>query len=200
VTTARGAIRTREWGRAGDLLARALTLDPRNLEVKTLIGDVARGRRQDGQEVPGPAPGPLPPPAPAPVPPPPPPPPPAESVAPVGPPRRRHDAEIRQAVEGYVRAINARNLGQLRAIYPGLTPQQESDWRDRFGPDVKRLTASAAVRSTEESGDGATAIFELSLQLEPAGSAPLHFKIRCEAVLRNEGGTWRIASLTERGA
>ena len=59
---------------------------------------------------------------------------------------------------------------------------------------------TVAVRSVDESSDaGAEAVFDLSLTLEPDGSPPMDFRIRCNAQIRNEQGRWKIVNLLERG-
>jgi len=110
------------------------------------------------------------------------------------------EAPVREAIDAYVAAINSRNLGQVRAIYVGMTDKQASDWREnRFAKEIKKLTATATRPQIEGTADGARAAFVLDLTLVPDGSAPLTYRIRCDAVLRAEGGGWKIHSLTERG-
>lgn len=90
-------------------------------------------------------------------------------------------------------------MGRLKAIFPGLSGEQESAWRDRFGKDVKKLNATGSVRRVEESADQAEVAFVLELVLEPDGGDPLNYRIRSDAVLKNVGGAWKIVSLVERG-
>ena len=100
----------------------------------------------------------------------------------------------------YVAAINSRNLGQIRAVYTGLTDRQAADWREnRFAKEIKRLTATATRPQIEETAEGVKAVFMLDLTLVPDGAAALTYRIRCDAVLRSVGGEWKIHSLVERG-
>ena len=203
ITSAQVEMAGRRWDAAARMLSQALQLDPKNLAVKTMIGQLASARKRDaatGQTVaaaPPPAPVPASP-APSPGNPPPAPPPPApEPVK-----RPSHESEIRSVISSYAAALNARSMGQLKSVYPGITATQEQQWKDRFGKDVKKLTAGLTIRSVVENGDGteATAVFEVPLTLEPDGASPINVKIRCDALLKSDGGRWHIASLTERGA
>jgi hypothetical protein len=202
LATARRAADRRDWVSATQALERIAALDPANADARGLRARVEAERRKD---VVGSLPAATPAPAPAPAPAAPPPAAPAaatpvDSARPAESRKPHHEGEIRQAIDAYVQAINGRSLGALKAIYPGISPKQESDWGDRFGKDVKRLAATVAVRSIEETTDGnADATFELDLRLEPKDGGPLDFKIQSLARLVRQNGAWRITNLTERG-
>ncbi|MEO8453511.1 MAG: serine/threonine-protein kinase [Gemmatimonadota bacterium] len=210
ISSAQVAMAEKRFDAAARTLSQALQLDPQNFAVKTMIGQLAAARAREAGATVAQAPAPGPPPAtvpaaptttanppPAPQPLPPPPPPPPESVK-----RPSHESEIRSLISSYVAAINARNIGQVKAIYPGITVTQEQQWKDRFAKDVKKLSASLAIRSVVENEDGteAAATFEIPLTMEPEGASPISVKIRCDAVLKSEAGRWHIVSLAERGA
>ena len=61
------------------------------------------------------------------------------------------------------------------------------------------LSWSSARPQIEETADGAKAVFVIDLPLVPDRAAPLTYRIHCDAVLRSEGGEWKIHSLSERG-
>jgi len=187
VASARRLMAVRRWDQAADTLARALDLDPRNREVETLIGELARARRDTSVVA---------------IQPPPPVLPAADTATapPAPPPKRVNEAEVRAALDQYVGAINARNLAQLRAVFPAISGKQESDWKDRFSREIKNLAATLTVGRIDGDEDAAQASFELSLVLEPNGQKPMTYRIQCNATLRQEGGAWKIMSLSERGA
>jgi serine/threonine protein kinase len=188
----RRSIRARSWRTASDSLTRLLALGPATAETRALKAEIDAGLR--GVEV-----AVTPPPGPAPAPAPPPPPPAATQPEPKPPVRTFDAGPVNQLIERYVQAINGRDIGRLRAVYPTLTGKQESDWRDRFSKEIKRLSASVTSRRVEEAPGGATASFVVDLILEPDGGKPLSYRIRCEAVAQAAGGEWKFASLVERG-
>ena len=199
--SARVAAGRRDWRAVEREAGAVVALDEKNREARSLLAQIQKIRgdsaanaapiRRDTVVVTVPAPAPaVVAPAPAPLPPPPPPPPPA----PVS-----HAAEIRQTVERYEAAINARSLAQLKAVYPGLKSDQESGWRDLFGPDIERLQATAAMRSVEERGDVADVSFVLTLVYKPKGDRPQTVKIGSAATLKLGGGVWKILTLQTRG-
>lgn len=121
----------------------------------------------------------------APPPPPPPPPPAAVSRA----------AEIRQAVSRYAAAINARNMNQLKTIFPALPGAQEARWRDLFSNEIEELSATTTVRNIDERGDAAEASFLLTLVFKPRRDQPQTARIGSVASLRFQNGAWVIVAL-----
>ena len=193
--TVRTSIRRNDWRTAADSLAIAMQLGPRTAELQALDAQVRVGlarvlAENGGSAKPTQPAAPGPPPVAGPVP-----------ATNSGPPKRLFDdAPARQAIDGYVAAINGRSLERIRAAYPGLTPAQATEWRDRFDDrEIQKLTATASRARVEETADGARATFVLDLTLVPKGAAPLTYRIRCDAVLGVEGNGWKIRSLSEQG-
>jgi hypothetical protein len=197
---ARRSVDRRDWPSATQALARIAALDPQNADLRALRARIEVERRG---AVASSQPAPMPAQVPAPAPPAAPPPAaatPVDSARPAESRKPHHETEIRQAIDAYLQAINGRSLAALKAIYPGITPKQESDWGDRFGKDVKRLGGTVAVRTIEETTDGnADATFDLNLTLEPARGSPMDFRIQSLARLVRQNGQWKIVSVTERG-
>ena len=114
---------------------------------------------------------------------PPPPPPVAENPRPL----------IDAAIQGYARALESRDVQQVRRAYPGLTPQQAQQWRDFFGM-VSDLKVDLAIKQLQITGDVAEAQVEgLSqyIQSRRAQRQPVSF----HATLDRASGAWRIASI-----
>jgi hypothetical protein len=80
-----------------------------------------------------------------------------------------------------------------------MTAEQAQDWSDRFGKDVKQISAAAALRSFEETSEGVDAVFDLTMTLTPDRAPPMDFRIVASASLVNQGGGWKISRLVERG-
>jgi serine/threonine protein kinase len=155
--------------------------------------------RPVSRRVPPPAPPPAPPPgpvvsavqpvappaaAPAPAPAPPPAPPPApENPRPL----------IEAAIQSYGRALETRDVQQVRRAYPGLSPQQAQVWRDFFGM-VSELKVDLEIKQLQITGDVAEAQVEglnQFIQNRRSQQQPMTF----HATLEHSGGSWRIASI-----
>ena len=120
--------------------------------------------------------------APAPAPPPAPPPAP-ENPRPL----------IEGAIQAYARALESRDVAQVRRAYPGLTPQQAQVWRDFFGM-VSDLKVDIAIKQLQITGDVAEAQVEgvsQYTQNRRSQQQPLTF----HATLDKSSGAWRIGSI-----
>src|SRR3989442_13181535 len=59
--------------------------------------------------------------------------------------------QIEQAIADYARALESRDLSEVRRAYPGLTPAQQQGWKDLF-QSARRLKASLTVTAVEVFG------------------------------------------------
>jgi serine/threonine protein kinase len=136
---------------------------------------------------PAPAPQPAPPPAavtPVPAPPPPPPPPAApENPRPL----------IEAAIQNYARALESRDVQQVRRAYPGLTTQQAQVWRDFFGM-VSDLNVDMAIKQLNVTGDVAEAQVEGVSQFTQ-NRRPQRQPLSFHVTLERSSGAWRIGSI-----
>jgi protein kinase-like protein len=108
------------------------------------------------------------------------------------------DAGARALIQAYVKAINARDMKQLHALYPGMPPDQERQWRDLFRDEVKEL--SAVVEDVRVVPGGTPqANFTLALTFRPPGSKPQTFRLNNHAALRPAGGGWQFERLDQKG-
>jgi serine/threonine protein kinase len=124
-----------------------------------------------------------PPPRPAPVP--------APTPVPPADPR----PEIRRVVADYGAAIESRNIGNIRRVYPGMTPVQERGW-DQFFQLVRDVKAQLDVSQLDTAGGSATAriIGNYTYRNSSTGRTerqPVSF----QAILHRTEAGWRIGEV-----
>jgi hypothetical protein len=105
--------------------------------------------------------------------------------------------EIMDAVQAYGRALESRNIAQVRQAYPGLTSQQERNWRDFFqvAQDLRVTFGVANVQYSADAGEAVvTGAFEYrNTQTRRDVRQPVSFRAQLE---RSANG-WRIRSIHE---
>ncbi len=101
-------------------------------------------------------------------------------------------------LDRYEAAINARSLPQLKAAYPGLKPDQETQWKDLFSNDIEQLSGSIAVLSIKDLGDLAEAAFRLTLNFKPKRDVRQTVRVAGTATFRMENGVWRMITVSSR--
>ena len=97
------------------------------------------------------------------------------------------------AIQGYARALESRDVQQVRRAYPGLTPQQAQVWRDFFGT-VNDVKIDIAIKQLQITGDVAEAQVE-GLSQYVQNRRPQRQPMSFHATLERTSGTWRIASI-----
>jgi len=100
---------------------------------------------------------------------------------------------IEAAIQGYARALESRDVQQVRRAYPGLTPQQAQQWRDFFGM-VTDLKVDLAIKQLQITGDVAEAQVEGFSQYTQS-RRPQRQPVSFHATLDRSSGAWRIASI-----
>jgi hypothetical protein len=102
--------------------------------------------------------------------------------------------EIDALVARYARAIEARDVGAVRAAYAGLTPVQERNFA-RFFASVRTLRAAFTVRGLDVARTTAEArldgVYEFTTQSGEHQRTPVTF----QASLRRDGGAWHLVSV-----
>jgi hypothetical protein len=97
------------------------------------------------------------------------------------------------AIQAYARALESRDVQEVRRAYPGLTPQQAQVWRDFFGM-VSDLKADIAIKQLQITGDVAEAQVEGFSQYTQ-NRRPQRQALSFHATLEKTSGAWRIASI-----
>jgi uncharacterized protein YjdB len=128
------------------------------------------------------------------------PPPPAPPPAPVpAPPAAPSAAAVRQqiaeAIAGYGKALESRNIAQIRQVYPGLTAQQERGWRDFFQV-AQNLRVSLGVTDVQQTIDAAEATVAGTYEYRDNQSRrDQHQSVSFRVSLERGGGGWRIITI-----
>jgi ketosteroid isomerase-like protein len=105
-------------------------------------------------------------------------------------------ADPRPAIEAvlgaYAQAIQNRDLGEIRRLYPDITPQQEGNWT-QFFDHVRDLRVRLAIRDVSTEGDVARARAELTLEFRNAQRNEQTSTV--SFTLGRRGDAWRITSV-----
>jgi serine/threonine protein kinase len=103
-------------------------------------------------------------------------------------------ADIAPVVEAYARAIESRDIGAIRRVYPGLTSGQQQGF-EQFFQAARSINVTFRVASVEGSGGSADARlvgrYEYVTTEGKAERQPVSFS----ATLRHEGNGWRLVSV-----
>jgi serine/threonine protein kinase len=119
------------------------------------------------------------------------------AAAPAPPPDRTTSARaaILQAIGEYGRAIGAKNLSDLRRIYPGMTPVQQSGW-EQFFQLVREVKAELTAQRLDIAGDTAEAqITGTYLYLNTSTGREERQPVAFHASFREQGGAWRMVQV-----
>ena len=112
----------------------------------------------------------------------------APAAAPVDP-----RPEIEQLVAAYARAIEARNVAEMRRLYPGMTAAQQQGW-EQFFRSVRNIQATLAITRYEVSND----VGELSVgggyDYDGSGGRQ-HQPASFRATVAPEGGGWKFRTI-----
>jgi hypothetical protein len=101
--------------------------------------------------------------------------------------------DARTAIPGliaaYAQALQSHDIGAVRSAYPGMTPQQETDFRQSL-PNLQ--SASLSVESIDDSqGDVATAMVR-GQYVFTFGGRPQQAPVSFRATFERAGAGWRM--------
>jgi uncharacterized protein YjdB len=99
---------------------------------------------------------------------------------------------ITAALDAYARAVESRDIDQLRRAYPGMTSRQEGDWRSFFR-NVSQVAFAVTVTQIQINGDTARADFD-AVQTYRADRS-YEQSASFVALLERTAGGWRITSI-----
>jgi serine/threonine-protein kinase len=117
----------------------------------------------------------------------------AAPAVPPAPPDPRPD--IQKVIDDYARALEARDVGQVRRAYPGLTSAQEQSWQDFF-QSVRNLKAGLTVTAVHLSGLMAEAIVSGVYEYDNARTSRAERRpVTFRAMLVVDSGGWRLTTI-----
>lgn len=100
--------------------------------------------------------------------------------------------EIDALMKNYERAIDSRDLAELRRAYPGMTQAQAKAWEDFFGT-LRAMHATLTMSGLEIRGDVAdahvTGTYDFVSSSGKATKQPANFQVS----FKRENGTWKLA-------
>ena len=101
--------------------------------------------------------------------------------------------EIASVIAAYARAIESRDVSEVRRAYPGLTTEQQRGF-EQFFEAARSLRASFAVTDLQVSGPSAEAHLVGAYDYEANGKRE-HQPVSFQASLRHDVGKWRLVSV-----
>src|SRR6266480_415759 len=115
---------------------------------------------------------------------------PAATPAPVDP-----RPDIQKVIDDYARALESRDVGQVRRAYPGLTSPQQQSWQDFF-QSVRNLKAGLTVTAVRLSGLTAETIVTGVYEYDNATTGRAERRpVTFRAILAVDSGGWRLTAI-----
>ncbi|HEX6575210.1 MAG TPA: protein kinase [Gemmatimonadaceae bacterium] len=126
------------------------------------------------------------------APPPPPPPPPVRTPDPE--PRPAPREEIASTVQAYARAIESRDIGAVRRVYPGISSDQARGF-EQFFQSARNINVTFNVSNVETNGNTAEARLSGTYQYTTSDGKAERQPVSFSASLRYDGSSWRLTSV-----
>ncbi|MEO5818513.1 MAG: serine/threonine-protein kinase [Gemmatimonadaceae bacterium] len=114
--------------------------------------------------------------------------------APPAQPASNPSAEIAAIVAQYAKAIEARDVGELKRLYPGMSASQANAFDDFF-KSVRSVRAVFSVSGLQVDGSTADAKLNGTYDFVTSSGRNEHQPLTLQASLRKDGGTWRFVSI-----
>jgi serine/threonine-protein kinase len=103
-------------------------------------------------------------------------------------------AEIDAVIDNYERAIDSRDIAEMKRAYPTMTAAQAKNWEDFFGT-LRSMRASLSVNSLDVRGDAAeariTGAYDYVSKSGAASRQPASFL----ASFKRENGSWKLIAV-----
>lgn len=121
------------------------------------------------------------------------------SVAPAPPPAPPASADPRAQIEAsiaaFARALESREIGQVRRAYPGLSAQQQHVWEDFFKA-VRNLKANLSVGNVDVKDTTAEALVSGVYEFDNATTGRLErTRVTFRASFVSDSGAWRLSTI-----
>jgi hypothetical protein len=103
--------------------------------------------------------------------------------------------DIQKVIDDYARALESRDVGQVRRAYPGITSGQQQSWQDFF-QSVRHLKAGLTVTAVHLAGLTAEAIVSGTYEYDNATTGRAERRpVTFRAILVVDPGGWRLTTI-----
>lgn len=103
--------------------------------------------------------------------------------------------DIQRVIDAYARALESRDVGQVRRAYPGMTAAQQQSWKDFF-KSVRRFKAALAVTTLNVAGSSAEAVVSGSYEYDNATTGRAERRPAAfHALLAVDSSGWRLTTV-----
>jgi hypothetical protein len=102
--------------------------------------------------------------------------------------------EIESAVAAYARAIESRDIAEVRRAYPGITAAQASGF-EQFFTTVRSLRASFSVSSLDVTGSSAEGKLAGTYEYLTTAGKSERQAVTFQATFRRDVAGWKLASV-----
>lgn len=103
-------------------------------------------------------------------------------------------ADIAPVVAAYARAIESRDIGSIRRVYPGLTGEQQRGF-EQFFQSARNINVTFRVVNAEATGASADARLVGSYEYFTTSGKAERQPVSFAAALRHDGSVWRLVSV-----
>jgi hypothetical protein len=103
-------------------------------------------------------------------------------------------AEIGAVIDAYARAIESRDIAELRRVYPSITGDQAAAFTDFF-KSTRTLRASLAVKSSRVDGSRGTAHVAGTYEFTTTAGRNQQQQVTFDAELRRDAGSWKLVAI-----
>ena len=97
-------------------------------------------------------------------------------------------------IDAYARAIESRDIGELRRVYGAITSDQASAFSDFF-KSTRALRANLAVKNLQLDGNRATVRVAGVYQFTTSSGRTQEQIVSFDAELRHDSGIWKLVSV-----
>jgi hypothetical protein len=109
-------------------------------------------------------------------------------------PRENAAAQIAAIVTAYARAVESRDIGELRRVYPSMTSEQRNAFEDFFR-STRSLQAALSVAGLQIDGSSAEAHLTGAFDYGTTAGVAEHRPVSFRAALRRDGGAWTLVAV-----
>ena len=103
-------------------------------------------------------------------------------------------ADVAPVIEAYARAIESRDVGAMRRVFPGLTSEQQRGF-EQFFQSARKLNVTFRVTSVEGTSSTADVRVNGRYDYESSSGKTERQPVSFAAILRRDGGAWRMVGL-----